>query len=191
MAHLVVFCDACILYPAPIRDLLMELALNDLLQLKWSHKVLNEWIDNLLENRPDLSRERLEKTVAGMNNALLDCLVEDYETMEAKLTLPDVDDRHVLAAAIVSKSKFIITANLKDFPNKYLSTFKIKACHPDDLFLRLANKNKESFAASVKSCYKKLRRPPQTLEQYILTLKDKCQLIKTASFVEQNKSFFV
>lgn len=191
MTHLVVFCDACILYPAPIRDLLMELALNDLLQLKWSYKVLNEWIENLLRNRPDLSRERLEKTIADMNNALLDCLVEDYEDMEADLTLPDVNDRHVLAAAIVSKSKFIVTANLKDFPNEYLSAFNIKACHPDDLFLHLAKKNKERFIASVKACYTKLRRPPQTLVQYILTLQDKCKLIKTASFISQNKSYFV
>lgn len=110
--------------------------------------------------------------------------------MEADLTLPDVNDRHVLAAAIVSKSKFIVTANLKDFPNEYLSAFKIKACHPDDLFLRFAKKNKESFIASIKSCYKRLKRPPQALEQYILTL-DKCKLIKTASFISQNKTDFL
>jgi hypothetical protein len=73
MAHLIIFCDACILYPAPIRDLLMECALNDLFQLKWSHKVLNEWVDNLLKNRPDLSRDKLEKTKNDMNHALLDC----------------------------------------------------------------------------------------------------------------------
>lgn len=190
MAHLVVFCDACVLYPAPIRDILMELAINDILQLKWSSRVLNEWINNLLKNRPDLSRAQLEKTTAAMNTALLDCLVENYETLEAELTLPDGNDRHVLAAAIISRSKLIVTANVKDFPNEYLSTFNIKACHPDDLLLSLAKKNKERFGVSVKSSYQKLKKPPQTLDQFIITLKYKCQLIKTATFIEQNKSSF-
>lgn len=191
MTQLTIFCDACILYPAPIRDLIIELALHDLFRLKWSHKVLNEWKDNLLINRPDLKRERLEKTIEDMNNALLDCLVENYEPIESKLLLPDVNDHHVLAAAITSKSNFIVTANIKDFPQEYLATFNIKTCHPDDLFLNCAKKNKEYFIASIKACYQKLRMPPQTLEQYVSTLKDKCQLTKTAFFIEQNKLFFI
>lgn len=64
-----------------------------------------------------------------MIDALLDCLVEDYDLIEKDLMLPDVHDSHELAAAIVSKSKPIITANLKDFPQKYLYQFKIKPCH--------------------------------------------------------------
>lgn len=72
MKPLIIFCDACILYPAPIRDLLMECSLNDLIQLKWSNRVLNEWIDNLIINRPDLNRDRLEKTKLDMINATLD-----------------------------------------------------------------------------------------------------------------------
>ncbi|MGC1182408.1 PIN domain-containing protein [Legionella sp.] len=187
MAHLIVFCDACILYPAPIRDLLMGCALNDLVQLKWSDRVLNEWIDNLIKNRPDLSRDRLEKTKNDMNKALLDSVVEDYESIEKKLILPDEKDRHVLAAAIASKSKLILTANLKDFPVDYLSMFNIKACHPDDLFIEIVQKNKECFLSTIKECYQKLRKPPKTLEQYIATLNDKCHLNKIAFFINQNK----
>ncbi|HBD7397588.1 hypothetical protein [Legionella longbeachae] len=74
----------------------------------------------------------MEKTKNDMIDALLDCLVEDYDLIEKDLMLPDVHDRHVLAAAIASKSKLIITANLKDFPQEYLYQFKIKPCHPDD-----------------------------------------------------------
>ena len=60
MEQLVVFCDACVLYPAPIRDLLMELAVNDFFQAKWSDRVHDEWISNLLKNRPELTQLRLE-----------------------------------------------------------------------------------------------------------------------------------
>ena len=95
MTNSVVFCDACVLYPAQIRDLLIELALDDLLQLKWSNRVLDEWIDNLLKNRSDLNRKRLEKTRNDMNRAVLDCLVENFESIEMKLNLPDKNDHHV------------------------------------------------------------------------------------------------
>ena len=190
MAHLTIFCDACILYPAPIRDLLMVCALNDLLQLKWSDRVLNEWLDNLIKNRPDLSRERLEKTKYQMNKAILDCKVYGYEAIEMQLELPDENDRHVLAAAIITKANFIVTANLKDFPDKYLSKFEIQAIHPDKLFLLLIEINEETFLNSVKECQQKLRKPPQTLDKYIANLNEKCHLVKTASFIRDNKAYF-
>jgi len=44
------------------------------------------------------------------------CLVTGYETLIQTLTLPDPDNRHVLAAAIVSCADVIVTHNLKDFP---------------------------------------------------------------------------
>ncbi|WP_147285470.1 PIN domain-containing protein [Legionella donaldsonii] len=118
-------------------------------------------------------------------------LIEGKGQIEEELSLTDKNDEHVLAAAIASKSQLIITANLKDFPKQYLSQFKIKACHPDDLFLRVAKENKELFILSIKECYQKLKKPPKTLDQYLVTLRDKCQLTKTALFIEQNKSSFI
>lgn len=49
--------DACVLYPAPLRDLLMHLALSDLFRAKWTNEIHDEWIRNVLKDRPDLTRE--------------------------------------------------------------------------------------------------------------------------------------
>lgn len=54
--------DACVLYPAPMRDLLMHLAVSGLFHAKWTDRIHDEWIENLLRNRTDLSRERLQRT---------------------------------------------------------------------------------------------------------------------------------
>lgn len=48
--------DACVLYPAPLRDLLMHLALTGLFKAKWTNEIHEEWIRNLLKQRSDLTR---------------------------------------------------------------------------------------------------------------------------------------
>ena len=46
--------DACVLYPASLRDLLMHLTLADAFRARWTETIHEEWIGNLLLNRPDL-----------------------------------------------------------------------------------------------------------------------------------------
>ena len=96
----VVLFDACVLYQAPVRDLVIELGLAELYRAKWTNRIHDEWIGNLLRNRPDISSEKLEKTRHMINESIDDCLVIRYESIIKTLTLPDPEDRHVLAAAI-------------------------------------------------------------------------------------------
>jgi hypothetical protein len=73
--------DACVLYPAPLRDLLMHLTLAGLFKAKWTNEIHEEWIRNLLKQRPDLGRAQLERTRDLMNAYALDCLVEGYQNL--------------------------------------------------------------------------------------------------------------
>jgi len=45
----------------------MHLALTDLFRAKWTDRIHDEWIRNVLEHRPDLRREQLERTRQLMN----------------------------------------------------------------------------------------------------------------------------
>jgi hypothetical protein len=76
MANFTVVYDACVLYPAPLRDLLMRLALTDLFRARWTEDIHEEWIRNVLANRPDLTREQLDRTRTLMNENVRDCVVE-------------------------------------------------------------------------------------------------------------------
>lgn len=51
---MIVVLDACILYPAPLRDFFVHLILLDVLQARWTNDIHNEWIINVLKDRPDL-----------------------------------------------------------------------------------------------------------------------------------------
>ncbi len=116
MKDMTAILDACVLYPAPLRDFFMHLALLDTFRARWTQTIHDEWMRNVLQNRPDLRREQLGRTRELMNAHVRDCLVEDYEGLIDTLELPDANDRHVLAAAIRAKADAVVTFNLKDFP---------------------------------------------------------------------------
>ena len=129
--------DANILYPAPLRDLFIRLAQAGLVRARWTETIHDEWIRNVLKDNPQLSAERLARTRTLMNEAVRDCLVTGYEDLIESLSLPDPDDRHVLAAAIRAGAEVIVTYNLKDFPAETLARFDIEAQHPDDFLVSL------------------------------------------------------
>ena len=168
----------------------MELAINDFFQAKWSDRVHNEWISNLLKNRPELTKSRLENTRNLMNNAILDCLVDGFDKIEMELNLPDPNDNHILAAAIMSKSKVIVTYNLKDFPKEYLNQYSITAIHPDEFFIDLLKQKTNQFYLAVRKCHLKLKNPPFHFNEYLSHLKDKCGLVKMVNDItDHNESF--
>ena len=53
MAFTVVY-DANVLYPAPLRDLLIRLAMTGLFRALWTDDILDEVFRNILEDRPEL-----------------------------------------------------------------------------------------------------------------------------------------
>ena len=124
--------DACVLYPAPLRDLLISLAADGLYGARWTGEIQDEWIRNLLAKRPDLDEQKLLHSASLMTLAIEDGLIHNYQYLIPTLDLPDPDDRHVLAAAIVGHADAIVTFNLKDFPDAKVSEHEIEILHPDD-----------------------------------------------------------
>jgi predicted nucleic acid-binding protein len=164
--------DANVLYPAPLRDLLIRLAQTGLVQAKWSETIHDEWIRSVLKDNPQLSPERLARTRTLMNEAVRDCLVSGHEDLIDSLSLPDPDDRHVLAAAIRASAQVIVTFNLKDFPGETLARFDIEAQHPDDFLVSLFDLAPGLVCAAVKRQREGLRNPPRSAEELLTTLEN-------------------
>ena len=167
-APIVVF-DACVLYPAPLRDLLMWLAKNGLVAARWSERILSEWVENLLRNRPDLKRERLLRTCSEMNRAIPDAMVSGYEPLIDSITLPDQDDRHVVAAAVTAEATVILTANLDDFP-AHLLPAGIIALAPDPFLCELFSQHAGEVMETMREHREMLQKPRKTVEEYLSTL---------------------
>jgi predicted nucleic acid-binding protein len=163
VASFTVIYDACLLYPASIRDLVIELARTGQFRAKWTDRIHAEWINAVARSRPELDRARLARVAALMNAAVPDCLVTGFESLEAGLTsLPDPDDRHVLAAAIHSGAQEIVTFNLRDFPAAVLRPYGVRAVHPDEFVEHLLDLNSEIVCEAVRRIRRRLANPPST-----------------------------
>jgi predicted nucleic acid-binding protein len=164
------FLDACVLYSAPLRDILLRLALRDLCRLKWSPSVHVEWMRRLAVNRPDIPGERLERLRELIDSHARDALVENYSGLIPGIELPDPADRHVLAAAIVGRADVIVTFNLSDFPTAALAPYGIEAQHPDRFLTHLLVRAPDVGLAAMQDLRRGLRNPPVTANDHLALL---------------------
>lgn len=171
MAFVVIY-DACVLYPAPVRDLLIRIANTGIVRARWTDRILDECFRSISTNRPDLRPADLDRTRQLMCEAVPDCLVTHYEGLSGIDGLPDPDDAHVIAAAIRCGAQVIVTFNLKDFPEAALKPYGIEAKHPDDFVLETIDLKAGAVAAAVSRQAAALRNPPVSLAQLLDRLRD-------------------
>src|SRR5262249_45580064 len=143
-----------------------------LVRARWTEAINEEWTRNVLKNNPRISAERLARTRTLMTEAIRDSLVTGYEDLIASLSLPDPDDRHVLAAAIRAGAEVIVTYNLTDFPAEALARYDIEAQHPDDFLVYLLDLAPGPVCAVVKRQRESLRNPPKTAQELLTTLEN-------------------
>ena len=172
------FLDSNVLYPVSLRNLLMRLALADLYQPRWSADIHKEWIRAILQDRPDIPRERLLSIRAAMDRDAEDAIVTGYQPLIAGLTLPDPDDRHVLAAAIVGQADIIVTRNLRDFPDDVLAPYNIEAQHPDEFVRHLLDLSPVLVVDAVRAQQERLVNPPVAMPD-LLAAFERLGLVET------------
>ncbi|MGI8548347.1 MAG: PIN domain-containing protein [Gemmatimonadaceae bacterium] len=170
MAFVVIY-DACVLYPAPVRDLLLRIANTGIVRARWSERILDECFRSIVVQRPDLAPQALERTRRLMREAVPDCMVTGFEHLEDGLELPDPDDRHVLAAAIRANAQTIVTFNLRDFPDHVLERYDIESKHPDEFVLDSLDLAPGAVVQCVTDQVSALRNPPMTMPEVLDTLR--------------------
>ena len=145
----------------------MYLALSGHFRARWSNDIHDEWIRNVLKKRKDLSAEQLNRTRSLMDKHVQGCLVEGYESLIPGIVLPDPQDRHVVAAAILTRAEAIVTFNLKDFPDDKLAPYNMRAIHPDDFIMDLCDLDVASVIRAAGQHRAGLTNPRFTPDQYL------------------------
>jgi len=167
---LTAFLDANVLFPAATRSVLLELARKKTYRLLWSVRVHDEWMRNLAARFPQIPSAKIARMRVLMESYVNDATVSSYEPLMATLSLPDPDDRHVLAAAVHGGASIIVTSNLRDFPDTALASHGISAMTPDSFALHLLALDRDGVLEALEGDRADMRNPPLTAEAYLDTL---------------------
>lgn len=186
--RVVAVCDACVLYPVLLRGLLVRLAQAGLYQARWTDAILEELARSIKKNRLAVDAESLRRMCEGLNKRVKNALIRGFEHWITSVKLPDPNDRHVVAAAIHSKSTLIVTFNMKDFPAESLLQWNIEAVHPDQFLLALLDSHAETVVSILASHRLGLRKPSFTTDGYLdalysLGLTDTVEVLREKKFM--------
>ncbi|MGF6307078.1 putative nucleic acid-binding protein [Bradyrhizobium sp. i1.8.4] len=179
--------DACILYPFHLRNIVVQAAVDRLVEARWTDAIHDEWIRSLTTDVPAIPIERLQITRRLMNDALPAATVGGYEKHIPTVTLPDPDDRHVVAAAIAAKASLILTWNLRHFPENELKKFSLRRMNPDDFLSELFNKVPDLVIGSLANARRNLSKTRVAASDFIAILKGQ-KLVQLAKRVEKSTS---
>jgi len=131
-----VLVDACVLYSTVPRALVLGAAEAGLIVPLWSDRILEEWRRAVARDGAAAAAQ-VASEIALARLACPDAAVPVPVGLAETLSLPDPDDRHVLAAAIAGRAEVLLTRNMRDFPPRTLARHGISPRAPDSLFLDL------------------------------------------------------
>ena len=176
--------DANVLYGEFVRDMLLSLFYEGIFEAKWTEEITDEWVRHLLEDKPTLKREAVDVTVMKMHAIRPSALVENYVQFIAKVDLPDRNDRHVLAAAIASDARKIVTWNLRDFPERILAAFGIVAESPDKFLADLVIEQPAEVARVFRGMRARRKKSAHSVDGFFETMK-RSGLATTVRYLER------
>jgi predicted nucleic acid-binding protein len=176
--------DACILYPFHIRNIIVQAAVDRLVDACWTDAIHEEWIRSLTANTPAIPIDRLQVTRRLMNDALPMAMVSDYEEHIPRVTLPDPNDGHVVAAAIAAKASLILTWNLRHFPESELKKFGLRMMTPDSFLCGLFDQVPDLVIGSLANARQNLTKIRVSGSDFIRILEGQ-KLVQLANRVEK------
>jgi predicted nucleic acid-binding protein len=127
--------DACVLVPVALADTLLRIAERELYRPLWSARIVAEAVAAIVKIHPDIPPEQVQRRFADMDDTFEDARIDGWEDLEDTVTLPDPDDRHVVATAVRGRADAIVTGNLRHYPPEILGPLNIEVIHPDDFLL--------------------------------------------------------
>lgn len=118
--------DTCVLWPSRQRDFLLSLAIEGTYRPAWNAVILEELeyeeTAKLIKYGCSTAEAeyRARHVIDQIRSAFGDAEVEGWDGLEGTYGLPDRDDEHVLAAAVVAGAGVIVTDNTRHFPRAKL-----------------------------------------------------------------------
>ena len=140
--------DACVIYPTVLREILTGVAAQGLYEPLWSERIFREWVFATAKLGA-VAQAQAAGEAALLRASFPRAMVRENPDIEARLLLPDANDRHVLAVAIAAHADCIVTFNAKDFPRHVLAEEGILRRDPDGFLWELWSHHPDVVSAVV------------------------------------------
>lgn len=157
--------DACVLFPAPLRDTLLRAHNANTYAALFTNEILEELQRNLLKRQAALGTDaeaRAQRLVSTLKERFAGSIVANYQALVESMPI-NPKDRHVMAAAFVNNAQIIVTHNLKDFPRRALAPYGIEPQSPDQFLLQLFYNDPQQMSMILIEQAAFLRNPPMTV----------------------------
>jgi predicted nucleic acid-binding protein len=158
--------DANVLFSIRLTSLLMELAMSGLFRPRWSADIHREWMEAVSKSR-GIPIAQLSFRRDSMDEAVPDGRVDGYQGLIPALSLPDPNDRHVLAVAIRCHADVIVTFNAADFPETTIGPYGIHTRNPDDFILDIEGVSAGTLIVAARADFEHYKNPPLDPDAYI------------------------
>lgn len=175
--------DACVLAPLVTREALFAAARHGLFHARWSARIEAEWAHAAAKEARGLSPQMIAGDLALARAAFPDALVTEWEALEGPLSLPDWDDRHVLAAAVKANARLLITDNLRDFPSRALAAYGIRPVAADAFLSELYAERPTAMASALREMASAA--PPEAMSSGLPALLKRARLPQLAKAVKR------
>lgn len=185
---MIVVLDACVLYPASLRDLLLTLAALDAFAPRWSDEILDEVTRNVIADYPDIDPARFTShTIGAMRRAFPDATVQVPVGLVEEMD-NDPKDHHVVAVALHANATVIITNNLRHFVSDRLRNAGIEVISPGALVERLLDEAPEVVVTAITHLAERWVSPPRTFDAIIELLAAHASMANAIARVRELRS---
>ena len=180
--------DTSVLWPSLQRDFLLSLAIEGLYRPLWSTAILDELGHHEAQkligrgHDPALAERRAQRLVDRMSAAFDDAIVVNWESLEGTFGLPDVDDEHVVAAALVGGADVIVTSNLKDFPPQQIPK-SLTVISPEQFAADTVAVSPDISRHAVIAMATRFIRPPSTVDEILDRLAARYAMIEAVELI--------
>lgn len=174
--------DTSVLWPSLQRDFLLSMAVEGLYRPLWSTAILEELRRHEAlkiikrDGEPADAASRADGLVEQMRVHFDDALVSGWEPLEGSYGLPDRDDEHVVAAAVVGGAGAIVTDNLKHFPTRCIPAH-IQVLDAREFAANTCDVDPSRAIAALNEIARRHQRPPQTPQELLRLLVDRYGMV--------------
>lgn len=164
--------DTSVLWPSLQRDFLLSMAIEGLYRPLWSEAVLEELLEHesLKRRSRGADRQAAEEAaahlIARMRAEFDDAVVSGWGSLEGSFGLPDPDDEHVVAAAVMGGAGVIVTSNLRDFPAANLPAH-LHVLPPADFAADTVSVDPDRAARALQEIARRYRAPRRTAPELL------------------------